>query len=234
MHRRATTRTLAALLFLSACSSAPPGTPASACAPAPAAPSPPFAGQRPSMQQAAARFAALGVQPGQPLPPLSLVGLDGQAVDLEAFRNGRPMVLVTCSLTCNIARRQQVPLAELRRRWGDAVAFVTVYTIEAHPKTDPSPYTGDEWVPLGNERDGVLVRQPAQLPDRLALANRYASDWAGGVPVLVDTMDDASWKALGEAPNVGLAVDARGVVVARTGWFDPQAIAAALEKIAPR
>jgi glycerophosphoryl diester phosphodiesterase len=196
--------------------------------PTPTPPAPPFAGKRPSMKEAAERFAAHGVQPGQPLPALDLVDLDGKAVDVQALRAGRPAILVTCSLTCNVARRQRDALAELRARAGDRAFLALVYTIDAHPAGDPCPYTGEEWVPPGNGDDDALVRQPTTLAERLALAKRYADRWAGGVPVLVDGMANASWRALGEAPNTGLCTDRDGVVVARTGWFDAAAMLAAL------
>ena len=183
-----------------------------------------------SMAEAKAVFDAAGAQPGQPLPKLALLSLDGTPVDLDAMRNGRPMALVTCSLTCNVARRQQREVAALQQRLGERVFVVMVYTIDAHPKTDACPYTGVEWVPQQNEADDVLVRQPTTLAERLALARRYAETLAKGTTVLVDTMDDAAWIALGRAPNVGLAVGADGVTLCRAGWFDAKAIEAALAK----
>jgi hypothetical protein len=108
-----------------------------------------------------------------------------------------------------------------------------LYTVEAHPQGDPCPYTGEEWVPPDNRRDDVLVRQPTTLADRLALARRYAADWAKATPVFVDTIDDASWRALGQAPNVGLLVDRDGTVRERQGWFDGEAMAAAVQKMLP-
>lgn len=200
----------------------------------PAVDAPVFAGRRPSRQDAAAWFDAAGVQPGQPLPRLSLVDLEGRPVDATDLPRGRPLVLVTCSLTCNIARRQARAIADLQRRFGDAVAFAMVYTIDAHPTGDPCPYTGDEWVPPDNGNDGVLVRQPVTLEERRALARRYAEGWAAGVPVFVDTLDNTSWRALGGAPNVGLCVDANGTVVSRNGWCDPAKTAATLEGLLGR
>jgi hypothetical protein len=183
-----------------------------------------------SMAEAKAIFDAAGVQPGQPLPKLALLSLDGTPVDLDAKRAVRPMALVTCSLTCNVARRQQREVAALQQRLGERAFVVMVYTIDAHPKADACPYTGVEWVPQQNEADDVLVRQPTTLEERLALARRYAETLAKGTTVLVDTMDDAAWIALGRAPNVGLAVGADGVVRARAGWFDAKAIETALAK----
>jgi len=181
------------------------------------------------MAEAQAVFDAAGVQPGQRLPALALRNLDGARVDLDALRGGRPMVLVTCSLTCNVARRQQREVAALQQRLGDRAFVAMLYTIDAHPKTDACPYTGVEWVPQQNETDDVLVRQPATLEERLALARRYADTLAKGTAVLVDGMDDAAWIALGRAPNLGLAVGADGIVRVRSGWFDSKAIEAGLQ-----
>ncbi len=193
------------------------------------APTPPFAGRRPTRQEAAEWFASRGAQPGDRLPKLAVTDVEGRPVDVDVLAAGRPLVLATCSLTCNIARQQQAAIAAMRRRFGDRVAFALVYTIEAHPSGDPCPYTGEEWVPPANTADGVLVRQPGTLADRCVLARRFATDWAEGTPVLVDTMDDAAWRALGEAPHVGLCVRGDGIVMARTPWFDAAKIEAAAD-----
>jgi len=174
-------------------------------------------------------FAARGVQPGQALPPLSLVTLDGQPASISQFQAGRPMVIATASLTCNIARRRQPGLDDIRRRFGDSVAVIVIYTIDAHPKGDPCPYTGEEWVPKDNERDEVLVRQPTDQMQRISLAREYQRRFSDGALVLVDTPDDASWVALGSAPNLGLLVDASGIVRVRQGWLDLDAMTAELE-----
>ena len=165
-------------------------------------------------------FAGRGVQPGQPLPALSLVNLNGSPMSLPLVQNGRPMVLVTASLTCNVARRQQKDVDALQQRFGNSVAVVVVYTIDVHPKTDPCPYTGEEWVPKDNERDDVLVRQPRTLDERLMLAQQYRRRFSNGITILVDGMDNASWNALGQAPNLGLLVDKKGIVRLRQGWFN--------------
>lgn len=206
----------------------PAPTPAAATATA-TPDGPVFPGGRPTMAEATTRFTENGVQPGQRLPPLSLVDLTGHPADLASLQQGKPLVLVTCSLTCNVARRQQAAVTQLRERLGERAVVLMVYTIDAHPAVDASPYSGEPWVPPANETDGVLVRQPTNLDERRRLANRYAKDWAAGTGVVVDTMDDASWKALGRAPNLGLVVDRDGVVRARCGWLDVARIEAALQ-----
>jgi hypothetical protein len=236
MHlRRAVAPFVAVALLAVAC-----GTPQRADAPPPPLDdplqpvAPAFPGRRPTMAEASTHFTAGGVQPGQPLPRLSLLDLDGARADVRALQAARPLVLVTASLTCNVARRNQAELAQLQQRHGDALATATVYTIDAHPQGDPSPYSGEEWVPPANDRDSVLVRQPATLGARLELARRYAREWSPRTPVLVDTMDNASWRALGEAPNAAVVVDADGNVVARCGWFDPQQNGDAVQRLLER
>jgi hypothetical protein len=180
-------------------------------------------------------FAGRGVQPGQRLPKLSLTTLDGAPAEIELVRAGRPsvpMVLVTVSLTCNVARHNQTELEALARRWGDRAAFVVVYTIDAHPFGAVCPYTGSEWVPEDNRRDDVLVGQPHTLAERRALARQYADRFDSVTTILVDTIDNASWIARGKAPNVGLLVGADGVVRERQGWFDAAAMDAALIAVA--
>lgn len=179
-------------------------------------------------------FQRQGVQPGEPLPSLSLVTLDGSPADLHALASGRPMVLVTASLTCNVARRRQADLDAIAGRFGEAVAVVVVYTIDAHPKDDPCPYTGEEWVPASNEPDAVLIRQPQSMQERLAAARDYQQRFTADAVVLVDTMDNASWKALGSAPNVGLVVDQQWIVRSRQGWFDAAETEAVVAKLVGR
>lgn len=177
------------------------------------------------------QFAARGPQPGQPLPELSLVTREGHRANLPQIAAGRPLVLVTASLTCSVAREQQTLVNQLAERYGDQIAVVIIYTIEAHPKTDPCPYTNEEWVPEANKRDNVLVRQPGTQAARMTLAAEYHTRYALGSTLLIDTMDNASWKALGAAPNLGLLVDSKGIIRAREGWFDEEAMEKSLAEL---
>lgn len=186
--------------------------------------------ERIDFEEARSMFEERGVQAGEPLPELSLVDLHGQPVDLAAHLAGRPAVLVTASLTCNVARRRQPELDALRDDFAGRAAVIVIYTIEAHPKHDPCPYTGSEWVPKANERDEVLVRQPRDARERATLARDYRDRFGADSLVVVDTMDDASWHALGRAPNLGLLVDSEGIVRLRQGWFEPDEMRAALER----
>jgi hypothetical protein len=94
-------------------------------------------------------FESRGVQPGEPLPALPVVDLDGAPVNLANLQAGRPMALVTASLTCNVARSRQPRVDAIAEEFRGRAAVNLLYN---------------------NRRDGVLVRQPVTLGERLALA----------------------------------------------------------------
>jgi len=180
-------------------------------------------------EEAREMFESRGVQPGEPLPQLDLVALDGQPVSLDALQGDRPLVLVTASLTCNVARHHQPAVDQLAKSLGDTAEVIVIYTIDAHPQGDVCPYTGTEWVPKDNEKDQVLVRQPTDMEQRLALARDFQHRFSDSATVLIDRMDNSSWKALGSAPNLGLLIDAEGIVRTRQGWVDADAMRAAID-----
>ncbi len=154
--------------------------------------------------------------------------LDGRTTSLDALRAGRPLVLITASLTCNVARRQQADFEALAKASGGDALFVTLYTIDAHPTEDVCPYTNaytnEVWVPKDNVRDDVLVRQPTTDAERLTLAKRYRDSFVTHSAVVVDSIDNSAWNAIGNSPNLGVLVDRAGVIVARQGWFDADAM----------
>lgn len=182
-------------------------------------------------EEARVMFESRGVQPGEPLPQLNLVALDGQPVSLDALQGDKPLVLVTASLTCNVARHHQPEVDELAKSLGDSAEVIVIYTIDAHPAGDVCPYTGTEWVPKDNERDGVLYRQPTDMEQRLTLAREFQSRFSNSATVLIDSMDNSSWKALGSAPNLGLLIDPEGIVRNRQGWVDAAQMRKAIDSL---
>ena len=64
-----------------------------------------------------------------------------------------------------------------------------------------------------------------------SLARQYQQRFSDAAIVLVDTMDNASWHALGQAPNLGLLIDQQGIVKVRQGWFDAKAMREATDAI---
>lgn len=162
-----------------------------------------------------------GPQEGKRAPDFALKDLQGKEVGLKQFKKKRPVVLVTGSYSCPVYRRQVPALNRLYGKYKDRAAFFVLYTVEAHPVTDPSPYRGKEWLTEQNVRDGILLRQPASYPERVTLASRCQVDLGFAVPILVDEMSDSAWTRYGKAPNAAYLIDYEGKVRLRQGWFEP-------------
>jgi len=167
-------------------------------------------------------FEQQGVRVGDVVNSLEVHTLDGDKVDLATAWKDKPALIVTASLTCPIARRECPRLKSAMDVLGKDVNVILLYTIEAHPKGDASPYRPDqgEWVTPQNQREGILKPQPKTLGERLALARDLHERLAGVAPMYVDSMENIAWKALGSGPNVALLVDTNGKVIAKQGWLD--------------
>jgi len=105
-----------------------------------------------------------------------------------------------------------------------------LYTLEAHPVGDPSPYAeyspeledpahpGER--PGGNRgEEGLARRQPADLAGREQLAREFRDLFDFEGPVVIDTMSNRGWEALGAGPNMGVLIDRDGKVVVKQGWL---------------
>ena len=159
---------------------------------------------------------------------------------LSVLWQERPTLLVTASLTCGRARERQPWVNEVAKKYADRLNVAVLYTLEAHPVGDPSPYA--EYSPeLENperpgERPGANVhedgfprRQPTDLEGRETLARELAElfDFAG--PVVIDSMNNQGWEALGAGPNMGFLIDRDGKVVVKHGWLDDTTMARSIE-----
>lgn len=80
-----------------------------------------------------ARFSPDTLKPGQVLSDRTLIRSDGEVISLRHLSDGRPIVLVTGSMTCPLSISTLPMLGELNRLYGDRVAFAFIYTREAHP-----------------------------------------------------------------------------------------------------
>jgi ankyrin repeat protein len=172
----------------------------------------------------------VGPQVGDQIPALNLRNLKGEPQRLGDAWRGGPALLVTSSFTCPKSRSRWPELKAIVDRYGDKLNVVIVYVIEAHPVGSICPYKGVEDVTPENERDGILRRQPAKLEQRLELAEEFKRYLRVNTPIYVDTVNNQAWKAFAASPNIGLLVDAKGIVAARETWFDGPRMQAAIDK----
>jgi hypothetical protein len=171
-----------------------------------------------------------GPKPGAAAPDFELKDLDGKTVHASVLWSNKPTLIMTGSHTCPVFRGKVEAFEGLRKEFGDKMNFVVLYTIEAHPKGDPCPYTGKEWVTEQNEKAGLLVSQPKTMERREERARTCVRECKLTAPVVVDQMDNAAWKAYGGAPNSACLVGRDGRVIEEEGWFNPEKMRAAIEK----
>jgi len=163
-----------------------------------------------------------GPQAGERAPEFTLKTTEGRSVSLRQLRAQKPVALITGSYSCPAFRGWAKGLREVHAHYRDRVAFLILYTIEAHPKGSPSPYRpGREWLTSYNRREGILIAQPRNYKERVKLATRARDVLELDVPIAVDQLDNAVWKAYGAAPNAAYLIATDGKVVIRHGWFHP-------------
>ncbi len=171
-------------------------------------------------------FLQSGTSEGEPLPNFTFSDLDGNEHSIKSLLK-KPLILVTSSLTCPVARSRVPELSALVEGLGDSVRRIIIYTREAHPVVDPAPHAdGKEWVTDANRSERILHRQPRDLERRMALARKFADGWAEGFEVLVDGMENTFYNHMGTAPCMGILLGTDGVVLKKYGWLESEALAA--------
>lgn len=112
------------------------------------------------------------------------------------------------------------PLDKLQAEHGKEIAFLFVYTKEAHPDDGPedrrkASSTGG-WKMKGNK---VKIDTHQTYKDRVKAAkdlkNAGKEDWG----VLVDGMDDKVHEAWGLLPNMGFWIDPQGRIAHKWSWI---------------
>lgn len=177
-------------------------------------------------------FAAQAPQLGEPAPEIDARRLDGSPVKLSELLDGkRPMVLQLGSHSCPVYRYRRFDIAKLQSEYGNQVAFVVVYTVEAHPDGSKSPYRDGEWLTNINRITRNRVRQPESTEARIAQAIWSSTTLGRSDLVVVDTIQDRSWQSYGSAPSAAFVIDASGRIVLRQPWVEPDGIRQALDEL---
>ena len=178
-----------------------------------------------------AHFGEQAPQPGDTLPDLRVLNLDGSPVLLSSLVQGKPLVVRLGSYSCPVFRYRRFDMDKLQRRYGDRVDFVVIYTQEAHPVDDSSPYAEGEWDPWINRLTRVRVREPKTQSERLKRARWAQSVMAAKDRFVVDDQANNGWHTLGRAPSSAFLFDRTGTLVLRQVWIEPEELATALDRL---
>ena len=169
---------------------------------------------------------------GSQVPNLTFTNLAGEPVALRSLLDGRPLVVQLGSYSCPVFRYRRFDMEPIHRKFANQVAFVVLYTQEAHPAGTPSPYRPDsdkDWVPLVNRLARVDVTANRTLEERLQRANSSQHAMYSEALYLVDDMQNSGWRTFGQAPSAAFVFDREGHLVTRQVWVQPREIERKLE-----
>lgn len=151
-----------------------------------------------------------GPRVGEVAPDFTLKTVDGsREITLSKLVGPKPVVLIFGNFTCGPFCSQSGNVEKLFQKYQDRATFVMVYVREAHPT--------DGWALDGNERVGVSLRQPQTYDERVGVARTCSRKLKFGMPMLVDTIDDAVGARYSGMPSRLYLIDGEGKVAFRNG-----------------
>jgi hypothetical protein len=166
-------------------------------------------------------FIYAGMNEGELIPDFNLYDLNGNEVIMsELLGQGKPVLMVAGSITCWVFREKIAVLNDLVQAYNDEIEIFIVYTVEAHPVVDASPYFGYEVVGGQNISEDLLYHQPVTYGQRKAIVNDLLNLYDINVPVYIDGPCNNWWETFGPAPNIGYLIDTDGTILAKEPWFD--------------
>ena len=161
---------------------------------------------------------------GTQVPDIEVYDLNGNAVRLSSLWAGKPVLLVTGSLSCPDARETLPDTAALLDEYKERLNVAVLYVIDAHPKGDPSPSSSDENVTAENIKQGILIRQPRNQDERISRAAELQELLGSSARIMVDNMENIGWESIGNRPNSATLISKSGIVLAQQKWFDSETI----------
>ncbi len=148
---------------------------------------------------------------------------DGDKSTLSEMLIDKPVCVIWSSYTCPVFRGKEGLINSLYNEFSDEIYFFIMYTVEAHPQTDVSPYTqapGREWVHQRNIEDGILFRQPTTYGERKALVIEMLSEMNLKPEVLIDGPCNEYWTNFGTIPNGAVLIDTSGKIFSSHAWLN--------------
>ncbi len=162
-----------------------------------------------------------GIMPGNPVPDFKLYTLTGDSVTLsEVLLLGKPVLLISSSYTCPVFRGKIPVINQVDSIYQGQLSVYVIYTVEAHPIIDVSPYSGNVWTTSTNTNEGILFEQPKTYGERKSILNSLLSANYLRPTVLIDGPCNEWWLNYGTEPNSATLIKPDGNVFAFQQWFD--------------
>lgn len=176
-------------------------------------------------------FKRSGPKPGTAAPDFELERARGGSIRASDLWKKRPVLITTGSYSCPQFRFTTDDRVALYWEFSDRVDFVIIYTQEAHCADGSSPYTSVPFVPVENKTAGIAVSDAKTYEERVSKARACRRNLKLLSEVVVDTMDNSTWKKYGSSPNCGYLIAPGGTVVLQQGLFDAAEMRSALLKL---
>lgn len=166
-------------------------------------------------------FEDSGLFEGDTVHDFQLFTPDGESFHLaDELTFGKPVLLINGNYTCPVFRGKIAALNQIVAEYGNQVTVRVVYTLEAHPAIDISPYFGYVNTGTPNQNAGILYRQPVTYGERLDIIRDMLAETSIDAPILVDGPCNPWWATFGPAPNNAYLINSEGIVAAKHAWFN--------------
>ena len=194
LHRRMFGATLTAMFLVSL---------VSALATSPCNATPNHQGKQDAERAPRAAIKQGNLKVGDAAPEFNLSNCDGKnPIALSSLR-GKPVVLVFGSCTCPPFVESSKATEALYQQFKDRVNFLMVYISEAHATDGPRALP----------RNQFQVATPKTMDARCAIAQSFDEKIKVSMPLVVDTIDDATQDLYAPWPNRMYILDAGGKIV---------------------
>ena len=185
----------------------------------------------PTREFAKNRHAEIGTRltKGDRAVDFTLQDTRGTPVRLADLLDTKPVLLVQGSLTSPRLQDSRLDLEGTVKRFGDEVAVLFVYNVEAHPAgKDPSPYKGRPWTRSTSTRG-----QARSYAERVHDAAEVARDTS--MQVVVDAWDapgaNPIWCTYGTCAFCSWLIRQDGTIALQQEWHDTRPTEAAIEAL---
>lgn len=164
---------------------------------------------------------SVGRPVGEQAADFTLYGLDGNAFNLEAaLLQGKPVLMISSSYTCPVFRNKVPRINAVAAQYADQLTTIIVYTPEAHPYLDLSPYFGAVNTGQANINAGILHQQPTTYGERKAIAQEMLANMIIDVPLYLDGPCNNWWNYYGPQPNNAYLIGLDGTIHTHHDWLD--------------
>ncbi len=163
----------------------------------------------------------VGPPAGSTAADFQLYDLDGNAFHLaNTLAQGKPVLMMSGSYTCWVFRNRVEHMNQLMADYGDQIQMIIVYTVEAHPDIDISPYFGAVNTGGPNFDSGILYRQPTTYGERKDIVVDMLDSMDIHLPIYIDGPCNTWWLHYGPAPNTAYLIDPDGSIAVKHPWYD--------------